>query len=106
VTGITSIPRAFKVVDLEPVPLESDPAGVGVIAVDLDREVKLGPEEVDLIAVDEGVGFEACDPGPSQQPQQLDLGRGAGALRSAGEIEDPAQPGVAAVVRVAGELVL
>jgi len=77
---------------------------VRVPAVDLDREALPAPEEVDLEAGDLRVGLIALDPALAKQPNQRPLAGRAGPPGPARQIEDRAQAPVAALPRVALEL--
>jgi len=68
-------PVGVQLRDLEPVALERDPARVGVLAVDLDHEAAVAPEEVDLVAVDADVGLIAGDLGRPEEAQHPSFGR-------------------------------
>ena len=91
--------------DLEPIPLEGEPARVGFVAVDLHCEVELPPQDVHLEAVDSPVQLVAGEACPTKQAEHPLLGRRAGASRAAGKVEDGAQRCVAALAGVALELV-
>ena len=92
--------------DLQPIPLEGEPARVGVVAVDLDGEVELPPQDVHLEAVDSPVQLVAGEACLAKQAKHSPLGRRAGATRAAGKVEDGAQRCVAALAGVAFELLL
>ena len=56
--------------DLQAVALERDPARVRVVAVDLDGESQVGPEEVDLVTGDDRVRFVARDVARPEQAKE------------------------------------
>jgi hypothetical protein len=87
------------------VSLERRTARVGVVAVDLDREGEVAPENVHLVTARSRVHLEAGDAGTAHELQQLDLRRGAGSLGAAGNGEDALQLRRTALAAVARELV-
>jgi len=78
---------------------------VGVVAVDLNREAELPPQHVHLEAVDSLVQLVTGQACLAKQAKHPPLGQRAGASPAAGKLEDDAQRGVAALARVAFELV-
>jgi len=67
------------------VTLERDLGGVEGVAVDLDDEAVVGPEEVELEAFHSGVGVGTREVGPADQLEQASRGLGAGEGGAFGE---------------------
>lgn len=92
-----------EVRQLHPVTLERDPARVTVPAVQLHGESNIPPEHVNLVPVDARVRLEPVDPAAPQRQDEAPLRARAGALRSAGQGQDLAQPARSAPPRLAFE---
>jgi hypothetical protein len=85
-----------------PVALEGSPAGVERVAVDLDGQAVLGPEDIDFVAFDDHVRLRL---GQARLPDQLEESAlGFGAREAGVGVHRAFHCGDPAVVGVAGEL--